>query len=104
MSKIDSRKLHFLEYLLIIATVLVIGFVGYAVYQARSNDAIDLAAQEEGVDMEEDILDSQIAEQLPTLPQISNVNDLNKALQTLQDVNLEEAHYDSELSAIERET
>ncbi|MEX0668289.1 MAG: hypothetical protein WD061_00935 [Candidatus Saccharimonadales bacterium] len=104
MSKLDSKKLHFLEYLLIIATLLVIGLVSYAVYQARSNEVLDLATQEEEVDAEATAIDSEIAADLPTPPQISNVDDLDKALQALQEVNLEEAHYDSELSDIERET
>ncbi len=107
MSSTKSKRLHILEILLLVATVLVIGFVGYAVYQANKNDSIDIATQEEEqvrADEEGEIaIDDDIAATLPEVPQVNSINDLDKALLTLEDMSLEAAYHDYELTQIERE-
>lgn len=73
-----------IEKILIVATVAVIGFVGFAIYQASQN-MVEFEDPEPAIQNDSDDMKG-----IPEAPGIESEEDLEKAKQSLEDVDFEE--------------
>lgn len=80
----DNSGFTLIEKILIVATVAVIGFVGFAIYQASQN-MVEFEDPEPAIQN-----GSQDTEDIPEAPGIEDEEDLEEAKETLEDVDFEE--------------
>lgn len=78
-----KSKLNLIEIFLIAATVFVLGFVGYAVYQAVTD--VEEMPEEQQMEATEPEAEDDSALEVPEAPEIDSAEDLDTALETLDE-------------------
>lgn len=80
----DKKGLTVIESVLILATVSVVLFVGFAIYQA-SQDVVQI---DDPINPEDEA--EEVSHDIPEAPEIETIEDMESAIEMMEDIDLEE--------------